>query len=149
MTKSELILKITKKNSFLYHKDVYKIIDTLFNSITKALKDGDRVELRGFGTFSTKLRNARIGRNPKTGEPVAIPQKKMTFFKMGKSMKERINSQLTVCFKKMKIKIKICGVIDHHIISTISDLNVDYVGLVFFKKSPRNISIEKAKSLVK
>ena len=92
MTKSELILKITSKNSYLYHKDVYKIIDTLFNSVTKALKDGDRVELRGFGTFTTKLRNARIGRNPKTGDPVAIPQKKLPFFKMGKSMKERINS---------------------------------------------------------
>jgi len=92
MTKSELILKITNKNSFLYQKDVHKIIDTLFNSVTKALKDGDRIELRGFGTFTTKLRNARIGRNPKTGDPVAIPQKKMPFFKMGKSMKERINS---------------------------------------------------------
>ena len=92
MTKSELILKITSKNSYLYHKDVYKIIDTLFNCVTKALKNGDRVELRGFGTFTTKLRKARIGRNPKTGEPVAIPQKKMPFFKMGKSMKERINS---------------------------------------------------------
>ena len=92
MTKSELILKITSKNSYLYHKDVFKIIDTLFNCVTKALKDGDRVELRGFGTFTTKVRNARIGRNPKTGDPVAIPQKKMPFFKMGKSMKERINS---------------------------------------------------------
>ena len=92
MTKSELILKITSKNSYLYPKDVYKIIDTLFNCVTKALKDGDRVELRGFGTFTTKLRNARIGRNPKTGDPVAIPQKKMPFFKMGKLMKERINS---------------------------------------------------------
>ena len=92
MTKSELIIKITSKNSYLYHKDVYKIIDTLFNCVTKALKNGDRVELRGFGTFTTKLRNARIGRNPKTGDPVAIPQKKMPFFKMGKSMKERINS---------------------------------------------------------
>ena len=92
MTKSELILKITNKNSFLYQKDVYKIIDTFFNSVTKALKDGDRVELRGFGTFTTKLRNARIGRNPKTGDPVAIPKKKMPFFKMGKSMKLRINS---------------------------------------------------------
>ena len=92
MTKSELILKITNKNSFLYQKDVYKIIDILFNSVTKALKNGDRVELRGFGTFTTKTRRARIGRNPKTGEPVAIPRKKLTFFKMGKSMKERINS---------------------------------------------------------
>ena len=92
MTKSELILKITKKNSFLYQKDIQKIIDTLFISITKALDNDDRVELRGFGTFTTKHRDARIGRNPKTGDPVAIPQKKMPFFKMGKSMKERINS---------------------------------------------------------
>ncbi len=92
MTKSELILKINSKNPYLYNKDVFKIVDTVFNCVTKALKDGDRVELRGFGTFTTKLRNARIGRNPKTGDPVAIPQKKMPFFKMGKSMKERINS---------------------------------------------------------
>ena len=92
MTKSELILKITKKNSFLYQKDIHKIIDTLFDSVTRALDNDDRVELRGFGTFTTKHRNARIGRNPKTGDPVAIPQKKMPFFKMGKSMKERINS---------------------------------------------------------
>ena len=92
MTKSELILKITRKNSFLYQKDIHKIIDTLFDSVTRALDNDDRVELRGFGTFTTKHRNARIGRNPKTGEPVAIPQKKMPFFKMGKSMKERINS---------------------------------------------------------
>ena len=92
MTKSELILKITNKNSFLYQKDVYKIIDTLFSSVTTALKNGDRVELRGFGTFTTKRRDARIGRNPKTGEPVAIPKKNMPFFKMGKTMKERINS---------------------------------------------------------
>ena len=92
MTKSELILKITSKNSFLYQKDVNKIVDTLFNSITRALRGGDRIELRGFGTFTTKLRNARIGRNPKTGEPVAIPKKRLPFFKMGKSMKERINN---------------------------------------------------------
>ena len=92
MTKSELILKLTKKNSFLYQKDVCKIIDTLFDSVTTALKNGDRIELRGFGTFTTKLRNARIGRNPKTGDPVAIPKKKLPFFKMGKSMKLRINS---------------------------------------------------------
>ena len=92
MTKSELILKITNKNSFLYQKDVYKIVDAIFNTVTKALKNGDRVELRGFGTFSAKDRNARIGRNPKTGDPVAIPKKKMPFFKMGKSMKLRINN---------------------------------------------------------
>ena len=92
MTKSDLILKITSKNAFLYQKDIHKIVDILFNTVTKALKKGDRIELRGFGTFTTKSRKARIGRNPKTGDPVAIPQKKLPFFKMGKSMKERINS---------------------------------------------------------
>ena len=85
-------MKITGKNSFLYQKDVQKIIDTLFDTVSTALKKGDRVEFRGFGTFSTKSRKARIGRNPKTGDPVAIPQKRLPFFKMGKSMKERINS---------------------------------------------------------
>ena len=92
MTKSDLILKITNKNSFLYQKDIQKIVDSLFQSVTNALKNGDRVELRGFGTFSTKFRKARVGRNPKTGDPVAIPKKKLPFFKMGKSMKERINN---------------------------------------------------------
>ena len=86
MTKSELIQKITNKNS-LYQKDIYKIIDTLFNTVAKALKDGDRVELRGFGTFTTKIRDARIGRNPKTGEPVAIP-KEISFLKMGDNERE-------------------------------------------------------------
>ena len=94
MTKSDLILKITNKNSFLYQKDIQKIVDCLFQSVTNALKNGDRVELRGFGTFSAKFRKARVGRNPKTGDPVAIPQKKLPFFKMGKSMKERINNQI-------------------------------------------------------
>ena len=91
MTKSELILKITSKNSYLYHKDVYKIIDTLFNCVTKALKDGDRVELRGFGTFTTKLRNARIGRNPKTKESKVITSRKVVLFKPSKEFKDFIN----------------------------------------------------------
>ena len=79
MTKSDLILKITNKNSFLYQKDIQKIVDCLFQSVTNALKNGDRVELRGFGTFGAKFRKARVGRNPKTGDPVAIPQKKLPF----------------------------------------------------------------------
>ena len=92
MTKSELILKITKKNSFLYQKDVYKIIDTLFNSITKALKDGDRVELRGFGTFGLKELKARKSRNPRTGDTVFVKNKHIPYFRMGKRLKERINN---------------------------------------------------------
>ena len=92
MTKSELILKITSKNSYLYHKDVYKIIDTLFNCVTNALKNGDRVELRGFGTFTTKLRNARIGRNPKTGKYHLISERKSLSFKVSESLKNKINN---------------------------------------------------------
>ena len=87
MTKSELILKITNKNSFLYQKDVYKIIDTLFNTVTKALKDGDRIELRGFGTFTTKLRDARIGRNPKTGIEVPITERNVVTFSSSNVLK--------------------------------------------------------------
>lgn len=92
MTKSDLILKIVKKYSFLYQKDVHKIVNIIFGTVSEAIGNGDRVELRGFGAFSSKRREARIGRNPKTGKPVAIPSKNLPFFKMGKSMKERINN---------------------------------------------------------
>ncbi len=91
MTKSDLIIKITEKNQFFFQKDIQKVIEILFNSISEALENGDRVELRGFGAFGVKKRKARIGRNPKSGEPVAIPEKNIPFFKMGKSMRERIN----------------------------------------------------------
>ena len=93
MTKSELILKITSKNSYLYHKDVYKIIDTLFNCVTKALKDGDRVELRGFGVFYTNIQKQRISRNPKTGEKVNTPEKKTIHFKMSKDLFKKLNNE--------------------------------------------------------
>ena len=92
MTKSDLIFKIVQKYSFLYQKDVHKIVNIIFGTVSEAINNGDRVELRGFGAFSSKHRDARIGRNPKTGKPVAIPSKKLPFFKMGKAMKERINS---------------------------------------------------------
>ena len=72
--------------------EVEAVLNESFGEIIRALSNNEKIELRGFGTFTTKLRNARIGRNPKTGDPVAIPQKKMPFFKMGKLMKERINS---------------------------------------------------------
>ena len=91
MTKSELILKIANKNSFLYQKDIYKIVDTLFNSVTKALKDGDRVELEVLEHLQQRFK-CKNRQKSKTGDPVAIPKKNMPFFKMGKLMKERINS---------------------------------------------------------
>ena len=91
MNKSDLILKILESEQTLYKKDANKIVDVFFDTISKAISNGERVELRGFGVFDVKQRQARIARNPKNGEPVAVPAKKVPFFKMGKNMKDRIN----------------------------------------------------------
>ena len=91
MTKSELIARLAEQNPSLYHRDLEQLVNTVFETITKALEDGDRVELRGFGAFSVRERKARIGRNPRTGEPVNVEAKRMPFFKMGKGMRERLN----------------------------------------------------------
>jgi len=91
MTKSELIQRIAEKNPHLYLRDVEKIVDTIFNTITDALVDGDRVELRGFGAFSVKHRDARTGRNPRTGETVHVDAKRLPFFKTGKALREQLN----------------------------------------------------------
>ena len=91
MTKSELIARLAEQNPSLYHRDLEQLVNTIFETITKALEDGDRVELRGFGAFSVRDRKARIGRNPRTGEPVNVEAKRMPFFKMGKGMRERLN----------------------------------------------------------
>ena len=91
MTKSELIARLAEQNPSLYHRDLEQLVNTVFETITKALEDGDRVELRGFGAFSVRERQARIGRNPRTGEPVNVEAKRMPFFKMGKGMRERLN----------------------------------------------------------
>ena len=91
MTKSELIARLAEQNPSLYHRDLEQLVNTVFEAITKALEDGDRVELRGFGAFSVRERDARIGRNPRTGEPVNVDAKRMPFFKMGKGMRERLN----------------------------------------------------------
>lgn len=91
MTKSELIQKIAEQNPQLYMRDVEKIVDTIFDEITQALVDGNRVELRGFGAFSVKHRDARVGRNPRTGESVHVAEKRLPFFKTGKALRERLN----------------------------------------------------------
>lgn len=91
MTKSELIARLAEKNPDLYHRDIENLVNTVFDTITTALVNGDRVELRGFGAFSVRERKARIGRNPRTGEAVDVEAKRMPFFKMGKGMKERLN----------------------------------------------------------
>jgi len=92
MIKSELIQKIAEKNPHLYHRDVERIINTVFDQIITALRDGDRVELRGFGAFSVKARDSRMGRNPRTGDQVKVDAKRVPFFKTGKELRERLNT---------------------------------------------------------
>jgi integration host factor subunit beta len=84
LNKSDLILKILESEPTLYKKDANKIVDVFFDTISKAISNGERVELRGFGVFDVKQRQARIARNPKNGEAVAVPAKKVPFFRMGK-----------------------------------------------------------------
>ena len=91
MNKSDLILKILESEPNLFKKDASKIVNVFFDTISDAISKGERVELRGFGVFDVKYREARIARNPKNGEPVAVPAKKVPFFRMGKEMKDRIN----------------------------------------------------------
>src|SRR5687768_4687553 len=91
MIKSELIQRISQKNPHLYQRDVERIINTVFDKIVEALGNGDRVELRGFGAFSVKDRQARDGRNPRTGTSVSVNAKRVPFFKTGKELRERLN----------------------------------------------------------
>lgn len=93
MTKSELIQRLAELNPHLYLRDVEKIVETIFDEITNALASGDRVELRGFGAFSVKHREARKGRNPRTGESVDVPAKRLPFFKTGKALREKLNEK--------------------------------------------------------
>ncbi len=93
MIKSELIQRLTEENPHLYHRDVERIVSTVFEEITSALASGDRVELRGFGAFSVKKRDKRIGRNPRTGESVPVPEKHVPFFKTGKELRLRLNKK--------------------------------------------------------
>lgn len=91
MIKSQLVQQIAEENPHLFQRDVERIVATIFEEITAALARGDRVELRGFGAFSVKERGARLGRNPRTGEPVPVPAKRVPFFKAGKELRERLN----------------------------------------------------------
>ena len=91
MTKSELITRLAERNPHLYHRDVERIVTTIFGEIGAALSRGDRVELRGFGAFSVKHRDARTGRNPRTGESVDVAEKRVPYFKTGKQLREHLN----------------------------------------------------------
>ncbi len=91
MIKSELVQKIADENSHLSHREVERLVSTIFEEITNALASGRRVELRGFGAFSVKSRPSRLGRNPRTGERVEVAKKNIPCFKTGKLLKERLN----------------------------------------------------------
>ncbi len=93
MTRSQLIMRLAELNPHLYHRDVERIVTTVFDEISAALARGDRVELRGFGAFSVKKRGARVGRNPRTGESVQVATKHLPYFKTGKELRERLNSK--------------------------------------------------------
>ncbi|OYY13826.1 MAG: integration host factor subunit beta [Rhizobiales bacterium 35-68-8] len=91
MIKSELVQKIAEANPHLYQRDVENIVNAILEQIVSALSRGDRVELRGFGAFSVKKREARTGRNPRTGKQVDVTEKCVPYFKTGKEMRERLN----------------------------------------------------------
>ena len=93
MIKSELIQKLAEENPHLFQRDVERIVSAVFDEITDALANGDRVELRGFGAFSVKHRAARTGRNPRTGAQVEVEEKWVPFFKTGKELRERLNPE--------------------------------------------------------
>ena len=93
MIRSELIQIIAEENPHLYQRDVERIVGTIFDEIIEAMARGDRVELRGFGAFSVKKRDARTGRNPRTGEAVDVDEKHVPFFKTGKLLRDRLNEK--------------------------------------------------------
>jgi integration host factor subunit beta len=93
MIRSELIQKLAEDNPHLYLRDVERIVNTFFEEIIEAMARGERVELRGFGAFSVKSREARAGRNPRTGETVAVDEKSVPFFKTGKLLRDRLNGE--------------------------------------------------------
>src|SRR6266481_1708621 len=90
MTKADLIKDVARAVE-TSGKDAEDIVDTIFENIVKSLRAGDKIEIRGFGSFRTRQRNARIGRNPKTGDRVDVPAKKIPFFKPSKELKDLVN----------------------------------------------------------
>ena len=92
MTRSELIAILIEKNPHLQLREATLLVNTVFGGITSSLAAGNRVELRGFGAFSVKEREPRLGRNPKTGEQVQVSRKYVPFFKTGKELHQRLNS---------------------------------------------------------
>ena len=92
MTKSELVEKLVEVNAVLSRKESEVVVNLIFDSMCEALKKGDKVEIRGFGSFTIREREAREARNPKSGDMVKIPEKRTPFFKTGKELRERVNT---------------------------------------------------------
>ena len=92
MTKSELVEKLVEVNTSLSRKESEIVVNLIFDSMSEALKNGEKVEIRGFGSFTIREREAREARNPKSGEVVKIPAKRTPFFKTGKELRERVNN---------------------------------------------------------
>ncbi|HEY3639109.1 MAG TPA: integration host factor subunit beta [Rhizomicrobium sp.] len=93
MIKSELVLRLTQRYPHLFHRDVERIVSTVLDEIAVSLADGKRVELRGFGVFSVKVRSSRTGRNPRTGQSVSVGEKRAPFFRTGKELRDRLNDE--------------------------------------------------------
>lgn len=91
MNKSDLVEAVAKKLPNLAGKDVEVIVNTIFDGMTKALATGDRIEIRGFGSFEVRVRQPRNGRNPKTGQNVQVGLRRVPFFKVGKELRDRVN----------------------------------------------------------
>jgi integration host factor subunit beta len=94
MIKSDLLQRIAAQNPHLYHRDIEKIVSAIFDEIIEALRRGGRVELRGFGAFSAKLREGRQGRNPRTGAVIQVAKKALPYFKTEKEMRARLNREI-------------------------------------------------------
>ena len=94
MTKAELVDKISEKKIDLTRKQVEVVVNTVLDGIKDALSRDDKVEIRGFGSFRIRHRRAKEGRNPKTGEAVAVPPKKVPFFKAGKEIREMVDGKI-------------------------------------------------------
>jgi len=93
MIKSELVSKLTEQKPHLYQREIEQVVNAILDTIADALARGDRVELRGFGAFAVKRRDARTGRNPRTGETVPVEEKVIPVFKTGKEMRQRLNGR--------------------------------------------------------
>ena len=92
MIRSELLQKLARENPDLRAEEIEQVVDIFFDEITSRLAEGGRVELRGFGAFSTRDRQARKGRNPRTGDAVEVPSKRVPYFKPGKEIRQRLNA---------------------------------------------------------